>query len=374
MLSWVSVNANDGSIIADLPTLKVDGALKKTLMRYESQTASLPLGNPKDPDDIGRPPENWRQATRKGAVFLVALDEPDENNFQQPLWGGMVVRRNTSSNDDVKLSLVTAEGYFDRVYVGNEKFAGIPQNTIVKNLVEKYAKTGTKRGLPIRVQIIGGTGQELGKEYTDFEDKSLYSVLTELSGMLGGPEWTVEWEWVDTQKLGLVLTVGDRIGSTPPDGLGPAAQFYLPGAVTSAELEEGYGADEGANDVMAVSSGVDDARPQSQHQTNTADLRPRFEYRWTPDTNINVNETLDSHAQRALAAMKDGTVALSLTANREEAPKLGREWRIGDDIGFDLTAPAWPDGISGTARAVGWELTDSTVTPLVDVSPIEGID
>lgn len=374
MLSWVSVNANDGSIIADLPTLKADGALKRTLMRYESQTASLPLGDPDDEFDTGRPPANWRQATRKGAVFLVALDEADENNVRRPLWGGMVIRRNTSHDGDVKLSLVTAEGYFDRVYVGNEKFAGVPQNTIVKTLVEKYAKTGTMRGLPLRVEIVGGTGEARGKEYTDAEDKTLYSVLTELSGMLGGPEWTVGWEWVNASTLGLVVTVGDRIGSPPPAGLGPAAQFFLPGSVTSVELDEGYGADEGANDVMAVSSGVDDARPQSTHQTNTADLRPRFEYRWTPDTNVGVPETLDSHAQRALAAMKNGTVALSFTANREDPPYLDRDWRIGDDIGFDLTAPAWPDGITGTARCVGWELTNTTITPLIDGTNIEGID
>lgn len=368
-LSWVSVNANTGSVIADLPTLKVDGALKATLMRYESQTASLPMGGPEDPDDPMRPPENWRQATRKGAVFLVALDEAET-----PLWGGMVIRRITSSNDDVKLSLVSAEGYFDRVYVGNVQFAGIPQNTIVKTLVETYAKTGAKRGLPIRVEVVGGVGETRGKEYTDAEDKTLYSVLTELSGMLGGPEWTVGWEWVDERRLGLVVYVGDRIGSPGPTGLGPAAQFHLPGSVTTAELTEGYGADEGANDVMAVSSGVDDARPQSPHQTNTADLRPRFEYRWTPDTNISANETLTSHAQRALAAMKDGTVALTLTVNREEAPKLGKDWRIGDDVGFDLTAPAWPNGISGTARCVGWELTNAEITPLIDVTNIEGID
>lgn len=374
MLSWVSVNANDGSIIADLPTLKVDGALKRTLMRYESQTASLPLGNPDDPDDPSRPPENWKQATRKGAVFLVALDEADENNSRRPLWGGMVIRRNTAHEGDVKLSLVTAEGYFDRVYVGNIKFAGIPQNTIVRTLVETYAKTGVKRGLPIRVEIAGGTGVARGKEYTDAEDKTLYSVLTELSGMLGGPEWTVGWEWVNSSTLGLVLTVGDRIGSPPPAGIGPAAQFYMPGSVNTVELDEGYGADEGANDVVAVSSGVDDARPQSAPQTNTADLRPRFEYRYTPDTNVNVSETLTSHAQRALAAMKEGTVALSFTANRAEAPKLDRDWRIGDDIGFDLTAAAWPDGITGTARCVGWELTDTTIRPLIDATNIEGID
>lgn len=372
MLSWVAVNANTGQIIADLPTLRVGGALKQTLMRYESQTAVLPTWDPAVPDSM--PPENWRQATRKGAVFLVALDEADANNVRRPLWGGLVIRRNRKAGEGVALSLVTAEGYFDRVYVGNETFTNTAQNTIAKTLVEKYAKTGALRGLPLRVEVIGGNGALRDRAYKDTDDKTLYSVLTDLSGVLGGPEWTVWWEWVNASTLGLVVTISDRVGKSAPAGLGPAAQFHLPGPVTDVELDEGYGADEGANDVMAVSSGVEDARPQSPRQTNTADLRPRFEYRWTPSTSISKTDTLTSHAQRALAAMKDGTVALSLTANREEAQKLGVDWRIGDDIGFDITSPEFPDGLTGVARCVGWELTDDTITPLVDVTNIEGID
>ncbi len=359
MLSWLSVNANTGDIIADLPNLRVDGALKQTLMRYESQTASLPLDGA---------PNNWRQATRKGATFLVALDE-DSN----PLWGGMVIRKTTTHDGDAKMSLVTAEAYFDRVYVGDETFTGTAQNTIVKNLVEEYAKTGAKLGLPLRVEIVGGNGVARDRAYLDADDKTLYSVLSDLSGDDGGPEWTVAWEWVGT-KLGMVVMVADRIGTPAPATLNPAAQFYLPGSVDTAELAEGYGASEGANDVMAVSSGVADARPQSPHKTNTTDQRPRFEYRWTPSTSITATATLSGHATRALAAMKGGVVGLSITANRAEAPKLNQDWRIGDDVGFDLTAPAWPDGITGTARCVGWELTDTTITPLIDVTGIEGIE
>lgn len=358
-LSWLSVDSNTGAVIADLPTLRVDGALKATLMRYESQTATLPMD--------GAPP-NWRVATRTGGTFLVALDEQE-----QPLWGGMVIRRNRTVGEGVKMSLVTAEAYLDRAYVGDEPFTNTAQNLIVKTLVEKYAKTGALRGLPIRVEIVGGNGVARDRTYKDSEDKTLYSVLTDLSGVLGGPEWTIGWEWVDADTLGLVFYVGDRIGSPAPAGLNPAAQFYLPGSVTDAELEEGYGADEGANDVMAVSSGTEDARPQSPRQTVTTDLRPRFEHRWTPSTSITDVGTLASHAQRALGAMKDGTVALTLTANRQEAPQLNRDWRIGDDIGFDITAPEFPDGLVGTARAVGWELTDTTITPLVDVTNVEGV-
>lgn len=366
-LSWISVNANNGSVIADLPSLEADGALKQTLMRYESQTVGLPAWDPHDEGSM--PPPNWLSATRPGAVFLVALGEPEENEPRGlPLWGGMVVRRTRVPGGGVKMSLVTAEGYMDRVYVGDHTFTGEGQNTIVQQLATTYLSE-----LPLRVEVLGGAGEVRDRSYADADDKTLYSVLTDLSGVVGGPEWTVRWEWVDSQKLGLVLTVSTRVGAVPPAGLGPAAQFYLPGSVTDAELVEGYGSDEGANDVMAVSSGVEDARPQSPRQTNTADLRPRFEYRWTPSTSIKDVSTLTSHAQRALAAMKDGSLALAITANTAEAPKLGRDWRLGDDIGFDIQAPEFPNGLTGTARCVGWELTDTTVTPLVDVTDIEGI-
>lgn len=372
MLSWVAVNGNSGSIIADLPTLKSDGALKATLMRYESQTVSLPTWDPADPD--GGPPPNWLSATRPGAVFLVALGEAEEYEPRGlPLWGGMVVRRTRIPGGGVKMSLVTAEGYFDRVYVGDANLEGTQQNVIVEFLAETFATTiGDRRGLPLRIEILGGDGEYRDRIYKDTEDKTLYSVLTDLSGVIGGPEWTIRWEWVDERQLGLVLSVSDRIGSPPPPGLNPAAQFYLPGSVSAAELVEGYGSDEGANDIMAVSSGVEDARPQSPHQTNDTDQRPTFEYRWTPSTSIKEVDTLTAHAQRALAAMKDGTLALTLTANREEAPKLGRDWNIGDDIGFSIEAPEFPGGLVGTARCVGWELTDTTVTPLIDVTNIEG--
>ena len=370
-LSWLSVNANTGAVIADLPTLKVDGALKATLMRYESQTASLPTWDPASDDG---PPPNWMSATRPGATFLVALSEPELNEPRGlPLWGGMVVRRNRVPGGGVKMSLVTAEGYLDRIYVGTIGM-NLGQNLLAKFLVQEYAQNGYSylRGLPLRVQIVGGDGVVRERNYLDSSDKTLYSVLSDLSGVIGGPEWTIGWEWVDEQKLGLVMTIGDRIGSPPPAGLNPNAQFYLPGSVTDAELVEGYGADEGANDVMAVSSGTEDARPQSPHQKNDGDLRPRFEYRWTPSTSITDVNTLTAHAQRALAAMKDGSLALTLTANREEAPKLGRDWFIGDDIGFSIEAPEFPGGLVGTARCVGWELTDTTVTPLIDVTNIEG--
>lgn len=352
-LSWLSVSATTGAVIADLPTLRVDGALKRTIGRHESQSAILPLDGA---------PKNWKTATRKKAVFLVALDEA-----QMPVWGGMVTERTTSHKDGVTLSMATAEDYFNDRYVGDETFFTWPQNDIVEYLVNKYA--GGADGIPIRVVKLPGANPTHGRTYEDSSDKSLYSILDELSGILNGPEWTITWEWVGT-RLGLVLTVGARLGSPAPAGLGPASWFHLPGNVSDAELVEGYRRGDGANDVMAVSSGSADARPQSPRQVAAADGRPKIEFRWSPSTSITEIPTLTGHAQRALAGMKDGTVALAITANKEGTTAFN----LGDDVGFDLRSWAWPDGITGTARAISIEVTDTTITPVLDVTGIEGID
>lgn len=359
-LSWVAVNANNGKMIADLPELELSGMFGCTMMRYETQTASLP---------VLTAPENWRQATRPGAVFIVCLDD----DGQTPLWGGMVIDRKTTHDGPAQLSLVTVEGYFDRRYVGNRTYTATAQNLIAKDLVESYAATADMLGIPIRVEVVGSSAAGIrDRSYKTVEDKTLYSVLGDLAGIINGIEWTVGWENVNN-LITPVFYVGSRIGRSAPAGLGPAAQFYLPGSVTSAELDESYTSQLGANRVIAVSSGVDDARPQSSQKSYTTDQRPAFEFRWSPSTSIKETATLDAHADRALAAMKDGGLGLEITANREEAPRLGKDWFIGDDIGFDLVSPAWPDGITGVARVVGWRMDADTIQPLVDVTSIGGL-
>ena len=136
-----------------------------------------------------------------------------------------------------------------------------------------------------------------------------------------------------------------------------------------AQLVRSYKRGEGANDVMATSSGTGNARPQSPRQTNPGDLRPTVEFRWSPSASITNVSTLTTHARRALAGMKDGSVSLSITATRKNAPPFD----LGDDVGFDLTGPAWPRGLTGTARVLGIQQTNTTITPVLDVRTIEGI-
>jgi len=405
-LSWVAVDARTGLIVEDLPGLVV-GSVRQTIGRYESATASLPLPTA---------PGEWLSATRPGAVCMVLLSQAVDglgNHVGEsvPVWGGMVTRRPRTEADTVEMSLSTLEAYFDRRYVGDETFVGVGQNAIVSALVGKYAADGVRPGIPIRVQM-SGAGTVRDRTYLDRDDKTLYSVLTELMGVDGGPEWSVGWEWQhNPERLTPVLYVGARIGRAVTAGLAPAATFDIPGPVTTVVVDEDYSAGKGANDVMAVSSATGDVRPQSPRQVTSDTSRPTFELRFTPSTSITQVATLTGHALSALALVADGARTVALSAAEAYAPKLGTDWVIGDDIGFAIgglsspeprrvssddlfvdtftdrfgssgtvtvapapvdLVPAFPGGMSGVARAIGFEMTlggVAMITPiLADVS------
>lgn len=313
-------------------------------------------------------PRNWITATEKKAATVICLADDGST----PLWGGWIINRTTDETDFIQLDLATIESYFDGRYVGDETFTGMDQNLIVQYLVNKYA--GGADGIPIRVQIVGAAGVARDHSWLDSGDKTLYSVLGELSGLIGGPEWTVGWEVVNNLYTP-VLYVGTRIGNAVSPGLGPNATFNLPGPVSKAKLVESYSSGQGANNVMATSSGAAGARPQSPAQIPAGGYgnRPRIDYRWSPGTSITTVSDLTTHAQRALGAMKDGSTALTITAARLEAPQIGQDFGIGDDVGFDLTTKAWSTGLKGTARIIGWQLDDNTITPILDLSTNAGL-
>lgn len=356
-LQWVAVEQSSGRIIADLPDLSA-GTLKQTIGRYESTTASLPI--PTAPDD-------WQRATRPGYAALIALDDG------VPLWGGLVTQRKRGADEsgvyEAQLGLVTAEGYFDSRYVGDWTYTATDQVVIAADLAARWAAGAD--GLQIVLDYtVSGTSRD--RTYRDDEDATLYTRLAQLMGVIGGPEFTVGWQWLHSpERLVPVFRCRDRLGAAPLAGLGPNASFELPGSVSQVESVEDYSQGKGANDVMATGSSQGDVRPQSPHQTGPDDGRPKREFRWSPSSSIIVVDTLTAHAQRALAVLQDGSNAITLTANRQTAPRLGVDWGLGDDVEYDIDHPAWPDGLSGVGRAIGWELDDTTVSPILAVPTIE---
>ena len=347
-LTWVAVDLKTGAVLDYLPDLDC-GTVSQVIGAYSTTTATLP---------VPTAPENWQRATLEWASALVLLDD------DEPIWGGVVGNRPRTLGDTVEISLTTIEGYFDRRFVGDHSWTNAQQTIIPRDLVLAHAADAG--GVPFRL-IVGTSSTMRDDSYQDSQDKTLYSALTEISGHLGGPEWTCWWEWnAARDHLTPVWEVRDRLGTSPMAGLAPSATFDAPGCVSAATWTTNYGAGKGANDVLAVSTGTStDARPQSSHHTAVSE-RPTIEYRFTPSTSITDAATLDSHAAAALTAMLDGASALELTADAGSAPRLFRDWRLGDDIGVDLTSPALT--LQTTARAVGWsrDLTGSgTITPIL---------
>lgn len=342
-LTWVATDHKTGRLLADLRDLECD-RVSSVVGAYTTATARLP---------VPTAPEGWQRATLPGASVLVLLDD------NVPLWGGVVTRRARGLGDAVELSLATAEAYLDRRYVGDFSRTGASQTSIAAGLVSSFAT-----GWPLRVEAAPSAVLR-DRAYEDRGDKTVLSALTELSGVQGGPEWTITWEWVrDPERIIPVFRVADRIGSPVPDGLGPAATFEAPGPVADATLVEDYGDGKGATDVMAVSSGSVDERPQSPRQVASGSERPPFEERFTPSTSITEVSTLTEHAREALSRMASGATALTLVADMATAPRLHRDWWAGDDVGYRVQAPAFPDGLEGVARCIGWEI-DLTGVPTV---------
>jgi len=301
-----------------------------------------------------------------------------------PIWGGMVTQRTRGSGDSIPLALATEEAYLDGRFVGDVTYTATGQNAIVADLIARYVATGPLGGIPIRVVQVGGVGTLRDRTYTDASDKSIYSVLTELAGVEGGPQWTIEWEHQSSpERYTPVMYVGARIGTPIMAGMAPTATFDLPGCVTVASYLEDYSGGKGANSVTATTTGDGTTRLVSPAQIAADDGRPTREYRYSPSTSITDVGTLTDHAARTLATLAPGSTALTLsasvlaTATKPAAPPLGTDWVLGDDVGFIIggigsdgkdTVPAFPGGMSGVARCYGWELTlgvTQIVTPIL---------
>jgi hypothetical protein len=243
----------------------------------------------------------------------------------------------------------------DRRYVTVDTvITGEDQNTITETLVDTFVGDT----FPITVDV-EASAVTRDRTYRAAADKSIYSALVELAGVINGNEWVIGWvaSTVDDQQAYVpVLTVADSLGTSPNEGMAPAVTFEYPGVVASFTYSEDYSAASGANDVLAVSTAIEDVRPESDHALYVDAFRPTFEYRYTPSQGISDTDTLDDHAEATVARMGTGAIGLAMTVNYGTAPKPGVDWVIGDVVGFVVTAPEFPDGISGTARVRGWSL------------------
>lgn len=339
---FLAVSLSSGIVLAEFPDLQVS----KLSYRFEevtSETMVLPWRNI---------PSNWGEATIPYGVAILLV------RGSTVLWGGIVVKRERSlQGDGLSLTVVTVEHYLDSVYVKDHVYSNCDQCDIVKDLVSTTLE-GHRFMLSIEASP---SAVRRDRTYEESSDKTLLSVLQELSNVQNGPEWCTSWR-AGGGRYVPVLTVADRIGSVVP------VTTFDESVMTAFRVLEDYTAGYGANMVWAVGDATGEDRLRSDVMVADQSYRPVVEHVVRPSSSITRKETLDAHASASLRQLRNGTNTMSMTLSLLAAPIVYEEWRPGDVVAWTV---ADDDGRftgfdHGEARVVGYDIDFSgvwTITP-----------
>lgn len=341
---FLAVSLTSGIVLAEFPDLQVS----KLSYRFEettSETVMLPWRNI---------PSNWSEATVPyGTAILLTRGST-------VLWGGIVVKRErTLQGDGLTLTLASIEHYFDSVYVGDHTYSQWEQTWIASDLV-----TSTLKDHRFMIDVeTASSSVRRDRTYEESSDKTLLSVLQELSNVQNGPEWCTSWKAADGGYVP-VLTVADRIGSVTP------VTTFDESVMTSFKIVEDYTNGYGANMVVAVGDTTGEERLRSDTMVAEQSYRPVVEHVVRPSSSITQKETLNAHASASLQQLRDGTNTMSMTLSLLSAPIVYEEWRPGDVVAWTVTDD---DGRfagfdHGEARIVGYDIDFSgvwTITPVL---------
>ncbi|RPE27274.1 hypothetical protein [Kitasatospora cineracea] len=339
-LTYLACDLRTGRVAEDLVALRPTQPLTRHLGAVTSGQFSLGLA--------GAPPE-WEAATDPGRTVLVGVD-PDT---AQIAWSGITLTRRGGSSSILQLGAATPEAYLGRRYPGTYSATGADRSTVMAALVAAVAADGP----PLAIDSTA-SGQSMDYASADGDDRTVLSQLQTISGM-GSPEFTVDTVWADAAQSAIqfVLRIRPAIGVQPA---APEAVFDMPGCITDYELAESYEDGKGATEVIATGEGEGTTRALSPPQSATALILGgwcRWQYRYAPGSGITSTSQLSVHAATALAQMRTGTRAWSVTAAASAAPRIGRDWGLGDNVRVQITrSPRHPSGAEVVARAYGWAL------------------
>lgn len=339
---FLAVSLTSGTVLAEFLNLQVS----KFSYRFEeitSETMVLPWRNI---------PSNWVEATIPYGVAILLV------RGSTVLWGGIVVKRErTLQGEGLTLTVATVEHYFDSVYVKDHVYSNRDQCEIMVDLVSTTLKD---HRFMLSIEA-SPSAVRRDRTYEESSDKTLLSVLQELSNVQNGPEWCTSWRNVDGRYVP-VLTVADRIGSLSP------VTTFDESVMTAFRVLEDYTAGYGANMVWAVGDPTGEDRLRSDTMVAEQSSRPVVEHVVRPSSSITRKETLDAHASASLQRLRDGTNTMSMTLSLLAAPIVYEEWRPGDVVAWTV---ADDDGRftgfdHGEARVVGYDIDFSgvwTITP-----------
>lgn len=341
-VTWLGCDLVSGSVLTELLDLS-GSSISRILGAYTSTTLSLPIprSGPAALGDISF------QATEPGKSMIVAVVN------SVPTWAGVVLTREGGVGATLDLGLVSLEGYYERRYVGDHEWT---QQDEVSVIARGLALDGANQGINVLLDT-PATGVKRDRLYLNNDDATVYSRLRELMGVENGPEWTIDVDWDDDflkNTIRKTLRIRSRIGIASDT---PSAVFTTRGqSSTTYKYKEDFTDGRGANYVQATSTGEGEDRPMSTPQTSVTTGWPRYDRRFSPSTSISEISTLNAHARQELALRKFGSRTIELEARWDATPRLNIDWRLGDDVAWDLVGHRHPNGYKGTGRVIGWEL------------------
>ncbi|MFF7991777.1 hypothetical protein ACFZDG_18530 [Kitasatospora xanthocidica] len=340
-LAWFGCDLRSGAIAEELRSLRPTQALSRRLGAQTSAETELALAGA---------PVGWEAATDPGRTMLVACD----TFTGQPLWAGATLPRSGGSAATARISAATLEVYLDRRYPGDYSATATDQVSIMAALATPALTNG-----PPLVLDATASGTTIDYSVADADDRSIADCLREISGMDGGPEWTVDPVWADAAqtRIQLVLRIKPAIGV---QSASPEAVFDMPGCISSYELTESYERGRGATSVTARGDRSDGVRATSTAHAADALLTagwPLWEYRWTPAQGVTDTALLERHATEAISLMGTGSRAWTVQAVASRAPRVGTAWGLGDSVRLSVaSSPRHPAGVDVVARTYGWDL------------------
>jgi len=359
-VSWLGCDLVSGRIIADLPDMET-GSISRALASYTSdgQTLPIPLSGP------GSLGYAALQATQPGRTMLVAVIN------DVPAWAGLVIARKGGTDAVLQLSCVTPEGYLDRRTVGDHELEGVDQARIASLLADDAeSRYGVGQGLGL-AHDVPLSGVLRSRTYLRSDRVSVLRRLIELTEVDGGPEWTIDLDWVDPTQTAVrkIFRVRDRIGTAMP---------YPPvfdSTTSRYELDESFADGRGANWVEAFAAGEGDDQPASDYMIDIGALNdgwPIFERHYQPSLSSVSDQVLNEHAAAELARLRRGSHTWAIEAKANTYPRFGVDWGLGDTVAFALAGHRHPDGVTGQGRVIGWSLNigSQTIRPvLVEEEP-----
>ena len=370
-VTWLGCDLATGTITQELPD--ITGEISRVVGRYTSASLSvpIPLGGPGS-----LPISLVERSTDPARTLLVAVVN------DVPSWAGIPLPSEGGTGPTLQLGVVSAEGYLLHRYVRDHTWTQQDEASVIAAglLADAGTIPGLGSGIAMTVDA-PSTGRRRDREYKASDHKTVYDALVELMGVIDGPEWTIDVDWAENgadphRSVTLVARVRPRIGrpATTPTSVfqisaGSAFGSRSASDATYSLLVDRSG-DRYANVVQAYSSGEGDDQPVSDLAVDQDQLDlgvPTWERHFQPSSNIINVATLDEHAQAELARIRDGARVLSIEARHNAYPRMGVDWQLGDDIGWELYGHRHPNGLVGQGRAVGWELDTArgVVTPLL---------